>query len=294
MSHQTRHALWSRQMTSHNLADRMSPSWKRDMFLLNLQRGHEAAMVFAIAQEYGCSLDASMEKAMNIKSPGSQVQVMMWCFCCDFLLIWSSLEIVILYTGILRGVEQPSFIGLSPMMRVPFPNPKTRIWRGFSKEVVAFPHQSWMPLLSVAFQPGYLDLGTAVAVVTMLSSDYVSWWNGGGAITQHRCRGLLGIHHLATARMSIIKNWIAFIGFISIWMVCLTEFSASKKSSFWCLIMFVNCSRWGRIIRTWLLLAFVSAPRRWGQDVFGQPCCRMDPICWKYGEEAWRHRPKNW
>lgn len=170
-----------------------------------------------------------MEKAMNIKSPGSQVQVMMWCFCCDFLLIWSSLEIVILYTGILRGFEQPSFIGLSPMMRVPFPNPKTRIWRGFSKEVVAFPHQSWMPLLSVAFQPGYLDLGTAVAVVTMLSSDYVSWWNGGGAITQHRCRGLLGIHHLATARMSIIKNWIAFIGFISVWMVCLTEFSASKK-----------------------------------------------------------------
>lgn len=82
MSHQTRHALWSRQMTSHNLADRMSPSWKRDMFLLNLQRGHEAAMVFAIAQEYGCSLDASNGKSnehqeSRIAGPGYDVMLLL-------------------------------------------------------------------------------------------------------------------------------------------------------------------------------------------------------------------------
>ncbi len=55
------------------------------------------------------------------------------------------------------------------------------------------------------------------------------------------------------------------------------------------LLVFVNCSCWGCIIRSWYLLTFL-VPRRWGQDVFGQPCCRMDPICWKYSEEAWRHR----
>ena len=59
MSHKTSPALGFCQMTSHNLADRITPSCKGNMFLVKLQRDHEAAMVFAIAQEYGCSLDAS-------------------------------------------------------------------------------------------------------------------------------------------------------------------------------------------------------------------------------------------
>ena len=47
------------------------------------------------------------------------------------------------------------------MMRVPFPDPKREYGGG------VFP--------TIHGCPGYLDLGTAVAVVTMLSSDYVSW-----------------------------------------------------------------------------------------------------------------------
>lgn len=52
------------------------------MFLLNLQRGHEAAMVFAIAQEYGCSLDASNGKSNDhqesrIAGPGYDVMLLL-------------------------------------------------------------------------------------------------------------------------------------------------------------------------------------------------------------------------
>ena len=230
MSHQTSHALWSRQMTSHNLADRMSPSWKRDMFLLNLQRGHEAAMVFAIAQEYGCSLDASNGKSnehqeSRIAGPGYDVMLLLR-LSADLIQFGNCHPLHRHSEGVWAAEFYWTFSRDEGALSH---SQNQNMGGGSSKEVVVFPHKSWMPFLSVASQPGYLDLGTAVAVVTMLSSDYVSWWNGRGAITQHRCRGLLDIHHLALARMSIIKNLIAFIGFIFVWMVCLTQFSASQK-----------------------------------------------------------------